>query len=80
MFDKADEQALIDSVARFARDEIAPFVTDWDSAGEFPRSLYQRAAELGLLGLGYPEEFGGTPACFLTALVCHPSSSTARWN
>lgn len=54
--------ALVDTVARFARTEIAPHVTEWDAAGEFPRSLYRRAAELGLLGLGYPEEYGGTPA------------------
>ena len=32
------------------------------AAGEFPRPLYKRASDLGLLGLGYPEEFGGTPA------------------
>ena len=62
VFDRADEQALVDSVKRFATDEIAPFVTDWDAAGEFPRAMYHRAAALGLLGLGYPEEFGGTPA------------------
>ena len=62
VFDRADEQALVDSVMRFAKDEIAPFVTDWDAQGEFPRSLYLRAAALGLLGLGYSEEFGGTPA------------------
>ena len=61
-FDSADEQALADLVERFAKDEIAPFATAWDAAGEFPRALYQRAAGLGLLGLGYPEEFGGTPA------------------
>ena len=61
-FDSADEQALADLVERFAKDDIAPFATAWDAAGEFPRALYQRAAELGLLGLGYPEEFGGTPA------------------
>ncbi len=61
-FDSADEQALIELVKRFSLDEIAPFVTAWDAAGEFPRPLYQRASELGLLGLGYPEEFGGTPA------------------
>ncbi|HMN21317.1 MAG TPA: acyl-CoA dehydrogenase family protein [Ottowia sp.] len=54
--------ALVDTVARFARTEIAPHVTEWDTAGEFPRTLYRRAAELGLLGLGYPEEYGGTPA------------------
>ena len=54
--------ALADLVERFARTEIAPNVTAWDAAGEFPRALYRRAAELGLLGMGYPEEFGGTPA------------------
>jgi acyl-CoA dehydrogenase len=62
VFDRADEQALVDLVVRFCKEEIAPFVTEWDAAGEFPRPLYQRAAELGILGLGYPEEFGGTPA------------------
>ena len=60
--DQADEQALADLVERFAKTEIAPFVTQWDAAGEFPRALYQRAGQLGLLGMGYPEQFGGTPA------------------
>ncbi len=60
--DDADIQALGDSVARFAQREIAPFATEWDEAGQFPRSLYTRAAELGLLGVGYPEHLGGTPA------------------
>jgi acyl-CoA dehydrogenase len=51
--------ALISTVQRFALSEIAPNVTAWDAAGEFPRALYQRAAELGLLGIGYPESLGG---------------------
>ncbi len=34
----------------------------WDEAGEFPRELYEKAAEIGLLGLGFPEEYGGVPA------------------
>lgn len=59
---QADREALADTVRRFAEAEIAPHVTAWDEAGEFPRSLYQRAAALGLLGLGYPEALGGTPA------------------
>ena len=58
----ADRAALADLVERFARQEIAPQVTAWDEAGEFPRALYRRAGELGLLGLGYPEAYGGTPA------------------
>ena len=54
--------ALVATAQRFARTEIFPNATAWDTAGEFPRSLYKRAAELGFLGLGYPEEYGGTPA------------------
>ena len=61
-FTVEDRQALIDTVTRFARDEVAPHVSAWDEAGEFPRELYHQAAELGLLGLGYPEALGGTPA------------------
>lgn len=61
--------ALADLVERFARTEIAPNVTAWDAAGEFPRALYRRAAELGLLGMGYPEEFGGTPAPYALRMV-----------
>ncbi|MNX41216.1 Acyl-CoA dehydrogenase [compost metagenome] len=61
---QADRAALADTVRRFAQAEIAPNVQAWDEAGEFPRALYARAAELGLLGLGYPEALGGTPASY----------------
>lgn len=60
-----EEEAIIamaDAVRRFAEREIAPHATAWDEAGEFPRALYAQAASLGLLGLGYPEALGGTPA------------------
>lgn len=53
----------------FVAREIAPFVNDWDEAEEFPRELYRKAAEIGLLGLGYPEEFGGTPADIFYSLI-----------
>lgn len=66
----SDEErtALADTVTRFARAEIAPHVDAWDAAGEFPRSLYRHAADLGLLGLGYPEQYGGTPASYALRL------------
>jgi acyl-CoA dehydrogenase len=54
--------ALTDTLTRFAKREIEPNIHAWDEAGEFPRSLYLRAAELGLLGMGYPEHLGGSPA------------------
>ncbi len=62
MTDAAEREMLYDLVRRFAREQIAPHVTAWDEAGEFPRQLYLQAAELGLLGIGYPEELGGTAA------------------
>jgi acyl-CoA dehydrogenase len=54
--------ALTDTLMRFAKREIEPHIHAWDEAGEFPRSLYLKAAELGLLGMGYPEHLGGSPA------------------
>ncbi len=60
--DDSDVETLEYLVTRFAAKEIAPHVTQWDRAGEFPRALYSRAAQLGLLGLGYPEDLGGLPA------------------
>ena len=58
----ADIAALEDTVSRFARERIAPNADAWDQAQAFPRELYHEAAALGLLGLGYPEALGGTPA------------------
>ena len=47
------------TVRSFVVKEIAPHVAQWDEAGEFPRELHQRAAALGIIGLGFPEQFGG---------------------
>jgi acyl-CoA dehydrogenase len=54
--------ALTDTLTRFSKREIEPYIHAWDEAGEFPRSLYLKAAEIGLLGMGYPEHLGGSPA------------------
>ncbi|GLH82363.1 acyl-CoA dehydrogenase [Bradyrhizobium sp. SSBR45G] len=61
-FYTAEHEAFRDVVRRFVDKEIAPFASAWDEAGEFPRALYAKAAEIGLLGLGFPEEFGGVPS------------------
>ncbi|CCD92466.1 putative acyl-CoA dehydrogenase [Bradyrhizobium sp. ORS 375] len=61
-FYTAEHEAFRDVVRRFVDKEIAPFASAWDEAGEFPRALYAKAAEIGLLGLGFPEEFGGVAA------------------
>ncbi|WP_372972073.1 acyl-CoA dehydrogenase family protein [Marinobacter sp.] len=61
-FYTAEHEAFRDSVRAFVRKEIEPFVTEWDEAGTFPRELYKKAADIGLIPLGYPEEYGGIEA------------------
>jgi acyl-CoA dehydrogenase len=46
-------------VRRFVEAEILPFSDAWDEAEEFPRELYRKAGEAGLLGVGFPEPYGG---------------------
>ena len=61
-FYTAEHDAFRDVVRRFVAHEIEPHASEWDEAGEFPRELYVKAAGIGLLALGFPEEFGGVPA------------------
>jgi acyl-CoA dehydrogenase len=49
------------SIREFVNGEIMPHVDQWEEEGAFPRELYKKAAEVGFLGIGYPEELGGTP-------------------
>src|SRR6195952_4475873 len=59
-FSTAEHIAYRDVVRRFVEKEIEPYAHEWDEAGSFPLALYEKAAEIGLLGLGFPEEYGGT--------------------
>jgi len=61
---------LVRRVAReWVRTEVLPHVDEWEEAGEFPRELYVAAAAIGLLGIGYPEEYGGTPGDLFMRVV-----------
>jgi acyl-CoA dehydrogenase len=57
-----EHQAFRDTVRRFIAKEITPQVETWEEAGEFPQELFARFAALDLLGLKYPEAYGGTDA------------------
>ena len=61
--------AFRDGVRAWVEAEVAPFVREWDETGSFPRELYSRAAQMGLLQLGYPEHLGGTPCAFAFRLA-----------
>jgi acyl-CoA dehydrogenase len=54
-----EHEELRQTVSRFVANEIAPHVDEWEAAREFPRELFSRCAELGFLGLKFPEELGG---------------------
>ena len=54
-----EHEALRESLRSFVEREIRPFAPEWEEAREFPLELYKRMGELGFLGLGYPEEYGG---------------------
>jgi acyl-CoA dehydrogenase len=56
-----EHEQLRRTVRGFVEREIVPHVDAWEEAESFPRELYGKAAELGLLGLGFPEDLGGTP-------------------
>jgi len=61
LYYNADHVAWRDTLRRFVDTEVAPHVDEWEEAGHFPREMYQKAAAIGLLQLGYPEEYGGIP-------------------
>jgi acyl-CoA dehydrogenase len=65
----AERDAFRASVRRFVEREVMPHAAAWDEAGAFPRELYRKAADAGLLGLGYPEHLGGTPAAMAWRLI-----------
>lgn len=62
-FDLSAEQQLIrDAVRDFATREIAPKARHVDETGEFPLETFRKMGELGLMGLPFPEEYGGAAA------------------
>jgi alkylation response protein AidB-like acyl-CoA dehydrogenase len=62
-FQLTDEQELIRQTARrIAREVIAPRAAELDETGEYPEDIYQTYKEYGLLGLNFPEEYGGSGA------------------
>lgn len=58
-FNDIHEQARL-SARKFIETHVLPHIDDWEEAGEFPRELYKKAGDAGLLGIGFPEALGGT--------------------
>jgi butyryl-CoA dehydrogenase len=54
-----EERSVRDTVRQWARSEVAPGAAERDESERYDRRLFERAGELGLTGLPYPEEYGG---------------------
>jgi alkylation response protein AidB-like acyl-CoA dehydrogenase len=69
-FELTDDQREIQSLTReFAQAEIDPHAAQWDRDHHFPRELFGKIAELGLMGACVPEEYGGAGADFLSYIL-----------
>ena len=66
----AEHRQLEDTVVKFCDKEINPFVAEWEAQGQFPaHEVFKKLGDLGLLGLKYPEEFGGAGLDFSYSMV-----------
>jgi alkylation response protein AidB-like acyl-CoA dehydrogenase len=69
-FDLNQDQREIQALTReFARAEIEPNASQWDRDHHFPRELFGKLAELGLMGACVPEEYGGAGVDFLSYVL-----------
>ncbi len=69
-FELTQDQREIQALTRdFARAEIDPHAAQWDRDHEFPRPLFAKLAELGLMGVCVPEEYGGAGSDFVSYIV-----------
>ncbi|MCP4345184.1 MAG: acyl-CoA dehydrogenase [Desulfobacterales bacterium] len=64
-----EHQQLRMAVRDVIKKEVVPYIDEWEEAGEFPKSLYGMFGDLGFLGVGFPEEFGGTGGDVFDSIV-----------
>jgi alkylation response protein AidB-like acyl-CoA dehydrogenase len=65
-----DQQLLRRSIREFAEGEIRPHVREWDEAQHFPAELIPRLAALGLMGIQFPEAYGGAAMSSVDYCIC----------
>jgi alkylation response protein AidB-like acyl-CoA dehydrogenase len=65
-----DQELLRRSVREFAEAEIRPHVMEWDEAQQFSMDLLPKLAALGLLGIQFPEDYGGSAMSAVDYCIC----------
>jgi alkylation response protein AidB-like acyl-CoA dehydrogenase len=67
VFEFTLEQNLFrETIRNFAQKEIAPYEALWDRTGEFPKELFKKLVDIGLMGIRIPEKYGGQGADAVT--------------
>ncbi len=56
----SDHETFRKTVTQWVQKELAPHALAWDEAGEFPKNVFSKAADLGLLGIGRAPTYGGS--------------------
>src|SRR5215212_4215296 len=70
-FRPTDDQSLLRrSIREFAETEIRPYVREWDEDQHFPTELVPKMAALGLMGIQYPEQYGGAGMSAIDYCIC----------
>lgn len=71
-FNFSEEQIMLRKTVRdYVDKEILPYIRDWDREGKFPKKIFEDLAELGLMGVCIPEEYGGSGMDYNSlAIVC----------
>jgi len=64
-----EQQELKDNAVRFARKELSTDLIERDRAGTFPRDLWRKCADYGVLGFPFPEEYGGANGDILSTMI-----------
>ena len=65
----AEHQIFRDTLRAFIRKEITPYVDDWEKRGEIDRNVWKKMGDMGLMGLNYPEVYGGLELDFYYSLI-----------
>ena len=68
-FNTPERRALRELTRDFVTRDVLPDLDEWERVGELPLSLHERAAAAGLLGIGFPEEVGGSGGDLIDGLV-----------
>jgi alkylation response protein AidB-like acyl-CoA dehydrogenase len=65
-----DQELLRRSIREFAESELRPHVMEWDEAQQFPREVLAKFAALGLMGIQFPEQYGGSAMSSVDYCIC----------